>query len=80
MTLKETADKNSERCVIFSDNPPAHALSGVCSVHAIMLEAEKCMRAVLAAHTVAEIAATVAAKVPTRFNDEIVDWLTKRSR
>jgi hypothetical protein len=28
-----------ERCVIFSDNPPARATSGVCSIHAIMLEA-----------------------------------------
>ena len=69
-----------ERCVLFSDNPPVRVISGVCSIHAIMLEAEKRMRAVLAAHTVAEIAAAVAAKVPARFNDEVVNWLAKRSR
>jgi Rrf2 family protein len=69
-----------ERCVIFGDNPPPRATRGVCSIHAIMLEAEARMRAVLAAHTLAEIAATVAAKVPARFNDQVADWLANRSR
>ena len=69
-----------ERCVIFGDNPPLRATRGVCSIHAIMLEAEARMRAVLAAHTLAEIAATVASKLPARFGDQVTDWLANRSR
>jgi DNA-binding IscR family transcriptional regulator len=56
------------------------ATRGVCSIHAIMLEAEARMRAVLAAHTLAEIAATVASKLPARFGDQVTDWLANRSR
>ena len=68
-----------ERCVVAqeltssSDRPLE-----VCSIHAIMLEAEARMREVLASHTLGEIASTVAAKVPVAYTDAIAKWLGAR--
>src|SRR6202008_2714858 len=36
------------RCVLFGEAPPGWAMRGVCSVHAVMLRAEKAMRESLA--------------------------------
>jgi Rrf2 family protein len=66
------------RCAVFGDRPPAWATRGVCGIHAIMLEAEARMREVLAASTLADIAASVAAKSPRNFNHEIVNWFANR--
>jgi hypothetical protein len=44
-----------------------------------MLEAEARMRQVLAASTLADIAASVAAKSPRNFNNEIVNWFANRT-
>jgi Rrf2 family protein len=67
------------RCAVFGGKPPAWSGRGVCTIHAVMIEAAARMNEVLAAHTLADIAATVAAKVPRDFNDQIVNWLAKRA-
>ena len=63
------------RCAVFGGDPPAWATRGVCSIHALMLEAETRMREVFAAHNLASLAATVAAKAPPDFSRVIAAWL-----
>src|SRR5262249_18862378 len=52
-------------CAVFG-NAPRWVTSGVCSIHAVMLEAEKRVREVLAEHTLADLAGRVLAKAPAR--------------
>jgi Rrf2 family protein len=63
------------RCALFGGKPPAWATRGVCSIHAIMLEAETRMREVLASHTLADLAARVDAKAPRDFGAAVAKWL-----
>jgi len=65
-------------CVLYADDPPSWADRGVCSVHAVMLEAERRMRAALGEHTLAGIAAEVNGKVPARFITSGKDWFRDR--
>jgi Rrf2 family protein len=65
-------------CAVFGSSAPQWARKGVCSIHAVMLEAEARMRTVLATHTLATISARVAAKAPASFATEITNWLTQR--
>jgi len=67
------------RCAVFKKNPPNWAERGVCSIHAVMLEAEKRMRETLATHTLASIGDRVAAKAPASFNTEVLAWLDSRA-
>ena len=67
------------RCAVFDADVPAWASKGVCSIHAVMLAAEKCMRDELASHSLAELAARVSAKAPASFGSQITSWLTERS-
>jgi Rrf2 family protein len=67
------------RCALFEGRPPAWATRGVCSIHAVMLEAEARMREVLAAHTLADIAASVAAKASPSFSRQVASWLAHQS-
>jgi len=67
------------RCAVFDGKPPAWAKRGVCSIHAIMLEAEAPMREVLASRSLADVAARVAAKAPASYGREIRKWLTDRA-
>lgn len=64
------------RCALFGDKPPAWATRGVCSIHAIMLEAETRMREVLASHTLADLAARVDSKAPPAFGQAVAKWLS----
>ena len=43
------------KCAVFNNAPPDWATSGVCAVHAVMLQ-EKAMRDALGAHTLGDIA------------------------
>ena len=63
------------RCAVFDGRPPQWATRGVCSIHAVLVEAEARMRVVLAAHTLADIARSVAAKAPADFGNRISKWL-----
>jgi Rrf2 family protein len=67
------------RCAVFDGEVPAWATKEVCSIHAVMLAAEKCMRDELASHTLADITAQVLAKAPTTFGPQVVAWLENRS-
>jgi Rrf2 family protein len=70
-----------ERCAVFdSEAPaPAWATTGVCSIHVIMLAAEKRMRDELASHSLGELAMQVAAKAPANFPNQIATWLDQRT-
>jgi Rrf2 family protein len=67
------------RCALFGSNPPAWVTRDVCSIHAIMLEAETRMREVLASHTIAEIAARVDSKAPPGFSEAVTEWLSGKA-
>jgi Rrf2 family protein len=66
------------RCAVFDGKPAAWATRGVCSIHAIMLEAEARMREVLAARTLADVAASVASKASPDFGQQVAKWLANR--
>ena len=68
-----------ERCAVFNSEAPAWATTGVCSIHAIMLAAEKRMKDELASHSLGELAAQVAAKAPATFTHQIATWLEERT-
>ncbi|WP_081651584.1 Rrf2 family transcriptional regulator [Cupriavidus sp. WS] len=67
------------RCAIFGDAAPAWATRGVCSVHAVMLAAEKAMRTELKRHTLDDLAQRVADKTPSTYGVQVVKWLSDRT-
>lgn len=66
------------RCVLYAAAPPPEATQGVCGIHAIMLEAEREMRRVLARYSLADIAAGVALKLPARLQGAAEHWFEAR--
>lgn len=66
------------RCALFGEPPPGWATAGVCAIHAVMLKAEKAYRDSLAAHSLADVARTVAGKAPAGFAGELQAWLQGR--
>jgi Rrf2 family protein len=66
------------RCVLFAPDPPSWALSGYCSIHAVMLRAEKAMRAELAKTSLRDIASAVGGKAPPEFPAEVGAWMSAR--
>lgn len=67
------------QCALFGDRTPVWAMDGVCSIHAVMIEAEKRTREVLAGHTLASIAGRAAAKAPKDHADRVKEWLAART-
>jgi len=68
------------QCALFGDRPPATATRGVCGIHAVMLDAEQQMRLALARHTLADIAAGVAGKLPAAQRQRTRDWFDERTK
>ena len=67
------------RCALWPDDaPPRAARAGVCEIHAVMLAAERAMRAELASHTLADIGARVGAKSPRFVATAVPDWFAVR--
>jgi len=66
------------QCALFESTPPAWATRGMCSIHAVMVEAEARMREVLDAHTLADLAGRVARKAPRSFGVDVVNWFGRR--
>jgi Rrf2 family protein len=66
------------RCPLFGAEPPAWASRGVCSIHAVMLKAEKAMRDALASETLADIAGQVDRKAPPEFGADTRTWFDQR--
>jgi Rrf2 family protein len=67
------------RCAVFGETPPDWATRGFCSIHQVMLKAEKAMRVELAAHSLADVSASVSRKAPRKFFVQVHDWITKRT-
>lgn len=66
------------RCAVFGNSPPGWAMAGTCSIHAVMLRAEKAMRESLAAQSLADIATTVYRKAPPEFANDLQEWIDHR--
>lgn len=67
------------QCALFRDGTPAWATDGVCSIHAVMLEAEQRTREVMATHTLASIAGRVKRKAPADYSASVNEWLAGRT-
>lgn len=67
------------RCAAFGEQPPPWATRGLCSIHAVMLKAEKSMRDTLSAQTLADLAVTVRRKAPPEFANEVTGWMRART-
>ncbi|MET4201682.1 Rrf2 family transcriptional regulator [Bradyrhizobium sp. LA6.12] len=67
------------QCAVFGGKRPAWSTRGVCSIHAIMLEADARMRKVLASRTVADIASMVTKKVPAEYMQKLEKWFEERA-
>lgn len=65
-------------CALFGDTPPTWATKGMCSIHAVMLEAEAQMKQTLAGHTLADLSQRVARKAPKAFPMEVSTWFENR--
>ncbi len=68
------------RCAVFDGEPPVWATSGLCSVHKVMLQAEKAMRKSLAEQSLADLAHMVDQKAPSDFSANVQDWIENRVR
>ena len=69
------------RCALWADEaPPRGARSGVCEIHAVMLAAERAMRAELASQRLADIAHSVSAKSPRFVATDVPRWFEERYR
>lgn len=66
------------RCAIFGGKPPAWSLDGVCTIHAVMLRAQRSMRQELAQTSLADLAATVEKKAPAGFPEKVQRWFEGR--
>lgn len=66
------------QCALFGDAPPDWAIAGVCSVHAVMLEAEKKTREVLASQSLRDLAGRVQSKVPSEHSESVREWMAMR--
>lgn len=68
------------RCAVFGELPPVWSMHGTCAIHAVMLQAEKAMRATLARQSLADIGQVVANKAPPEFAGEVQAWIGDRHR
>ncbi len=66
------------RCVLYGDNPPHAETRGMCSIHAVMIEAERRMRDSLAGTSLADLAGEVRDKLPAKTSADKAQWFTDR--
>ncbi|VVM44684.1 HTH-type transcriptional repressor NsrR [Pseudomonas fluorescens] len=66
------------RCALFEGSAPDWALSGHCSVHTVMMTAQKRMEEALAQQTILDLARKVGRKAPAGFNGQVDDWINER--
>jgi Rrf2 family protein len=82
--LKGTADclflcrEVRQQCVLFKGKPPKWVCGGVCAIHSLMLQAEREMLNVLRSRTIADLAAEVTPKLPSRFVRSSNEWFAER--
>lgn len=68
-----------ERCAVFDNNAPLWASDGMCSIHAVMQDAETAMRQQLEKHSLCELAARVEEKSDDAHATEVITWLAQRT-
>ncbi|MFV0366929.1 MAG: RrF2 family transcriptional regulator [Hyphomicrobiaceae bacterium] len=66
-------------CAVFGESPPSWAIDGVCSIHAVMIKAERAMRDSLKKTTLADLAASVSRKADKAFGGDVSAWLEERN-
>ena len=66
------------RCALFEGSAPDWALAGHCSIHTVMMTAQKRMEDALAQQTILDLARKVGRKAPAQFNDQVDSWLNDR--
>jgi Rrf2 family protein len=66
------------RCAVFEGSAPAWALTGPCSVHAVMMTAQKRMEDALAQQTILDLARRVGRKAPAEFGAQVDNWINDR--
>lgn len=67
-----------ENCVLYGDSPPSSETKGVCSIHAVMIEAERRMREALGERNLADLAGEVRGKLPAKIIAERTEWFHAR--
>ncbi|MCY1274238.1 iron-responsive transcriptional regulator [compost metagenome] len=66
------------RCAVFDGSAPDWATSGTCSIHALMLTAQKRMEEALAQQTLLDLVRKTARKAPPSFDEQVVRWMGAR--
>ena len=66
------------KCILYGDRPPHAETQGVCSIHAVMIEAERRMRESLAQTSLADLAGEVRNKLPAKINSDRAKWFMDR--
>ncbi|WP_272575201.1 RrF2 family transcriptional regulator [Providencia sp. PROV273] len=67
------------RCAVFEENDlPQWAISGTCSVHKVILQAENAMRDVLANQTLADVAQRLCQIAPNSFYRDVNSWMDQK--
>ncbi|MDO8402181.1 MULTISPECIES: Rrf2 family transcriptional regulator [Pseudomonas] len=66
------------RCALFEGSPPTWAVEGHCSVHAVMMTAQKRMEDALAQQTILDLARRVGRKAPAEFGAQVDNWINDR--
>lgn len=66
------------RCALFEGDAPAWAVTGQCSIHAVMMTAQKRMEEALAQQTILDLARKVGRKAPAPYNDQVDTWISER--
>ena len=64
-----------ERCAIFEGNPPSWATRNTCSIHAVMLTAQKRMEEALGQQTILDLVRRVGRIAPPEFGEEVLRWM-----
>lgn len=61
-----------KNCILFEKNaPPQWAIEGLCTIHAVMLEAEEKMRQNLSRHTLYSLSSSVSEKSPSAYKTKM---------
>lgn len=68
-----------QSCALFGGTPPAWVSGGVCGVHAVMLRAEKSMRAEMARTSILDLAEGMYRKAPAEFGPDVSRWFGDRA-
>ena len=65
-------------CILYGDTPPKSATQGLCGIHALMRDAERQMRQVLAGRSLADLSASVSQKQPAAIARASESWFQDR--